>query len=172
MHADGKRQPIEQRIEKRIEILRLWLLKGVPEGNRVPGSLKDVREWTDPELGIYPIPSPNEFTRTHHRHGSRVRDIASLLADLKRASKKPAGKVQRKLSRSSEKFDRKVLDRQLEATVSQWHTERDRRLKEERRADAAEARSILLLEENAKKDALIADLRRQIAGQKVLTVVK
>lgn len=170
--AKGAHQSIEARIERRLDLLRSWLRDGIPINKHVPKNLKETRVWGDPELGIAPISSPNEFTTTHHRYGSLVREIAGLLAALKRRSTSSTKKARPKKSASLEKFDRNAFDRQLESAVSQWHTERNRRLHEEKRADAAEARSILLLEENAKKDSLIADLRRQLVAREELRVVK
>lgn len=170
--AASRRQSVEQRIERRLDVLREWLRDGVPAGESVPANLKAARVWENAELGIVPIASPNEFTTTHHLHGNRVRDIAGLLTELRKRFDRPAGKSSTRSSAAAARFDRKAFDRQLEAAVSQWHSERDRRLHEKRRADAAEARSVLLLEENARKDALIADLQRRLAGLQGLRVVE
>jgi len=170
--SKGKHQSIVERIDRRLDLLRSWRRDGVPKNKQVPGSLKEARIWQDAELGIVPISSPNEFTTTHHLHGNLVREIASLLTALRRPFTRPKAKGRQKKSGSLEKYDRKAFDRELEVVVSQWQTERDQRLRQERRADAAEARSQLLLEEHAKKDALIADLRRQIAARKGLGLVK
>lgn len=167
----AKPQTVEQRIERRLEVLREWLRNGVPVGRSIPKNLKAVRIWEESELRIQPIASPNEFTTTHRLHGPLIRDIAGILTELKKRYKQPA-RAQPKASTSVEKFDRKAFERQLEAVVSQWHSERDQRLSQERRADAAEARNVLLLEDSAKKDVLIADLRRQVAVHKGLRVVK
>ena len=167
------RQTVEQRIERRLEVLREWLRDGVPADESIPASLKAARVWENAELGILPIASPNEFTTTHHLHGNRVRDIGGLLTELKKRFDRPGGSASSpRSSAAAAKFDRKAHERQLEAAVSQWHAERDQRLHEKRRADAAEARSVLLLEENARKDALIADLQRQLASHNGLRVVE
>ena len=170
--SNGKHQSIAERIDRRRDLLRSWQRDGVPKNKRVPRNLKEARIWQDAELGIVPISSPNEFTTTHPLHGNRVREVAGLLAALQRPITRPKAKEREKKSVSLEKFDRKAFDRQLEIVVSQWQTERDKRLRQERRADAAEARSQLLLEEIAQKDVLIADLRRQIAARKGLGLVK
>jgi len=167
-----RRQTVEQRIERRLEVLRGWLRDGVPAGESIPASLKAARVWESAELGILPIASPNEFTTTHNLHGNRVRDIGGLLTELKRRFDRPASTSPTRSTAAAAKFDRKAHERQLEAVVSQWHAERDQRLHEKRRADAAEARSVLLLEENARKDALIADLQRQLASHHGLRVVE
>ncbi len=167
-----KRQSVEQRIERRLDVLRGWLSDGVPAGQSIPGSLKAVRVWEDTELGILPIVSPNEFTTTHHLHGGLVRDIGGLLTALKKRFDRPASSSSTRSSVPVATFDRKAFDRQLEAAVSQWHAERDQRLHEKRRADAAEARSVMLLEENAQKDSIIADLQHQLAARDGLRVVE
>lgn len=167
----SKRQTIEQRLERRLEVLREWHREGIPAGKTIPKDLKAARTWEDTDLGILPIGSPNEFTSTHHVHGPRVKDIAALLTELKKRFGRPVTKPMTHGSETTTKFDRRAFERQVEAMVSQWHTERDLRLQEKRRADAAEARSIMLLEENAQKDELIADLRRQLASHKGLRVV-
>lgn len=172
IESKAKHQSIAERIDRRLDLLRSWRHDGIPQNKQVPRNLKEARVWQDAELGIVPISSPNEFTTTHQLHGNDVREIASLLTALRRPTTRPKVKGRSKKSGSHEKFDRKAFDRQLGRVVSQWQTERDQRLRQERRADAAEARGVLLLEENAKKDALIADLRRQIAARKGLGLVK
>lgn len=170
-HAEVRRPSVEQRIERRLEVLRHWLREGMPEGKRIPKDLNAARKWDDLELAIVPIASPNEFTTTHPIFGERIRDIAGLLTDLRKKFDRPL-KSSLKSAVSAEKFNRKATDRQLQAAVSQWHSERDQRFKEKKRADSAEARTTLLLEESNQKDELIADLRRQLASKKGLRAVK
>ena len=168
----SKTQSVEFRIQRRIEVLREWLMEGIPVGKAVPKSLNEARIWDDADLGILPIGSPNEFTTTHHLNGNLVSEIASLLTKLKKRFGKPQRQSNSMLTSKAAKFDRNAFDRQLKAAISQWHSERDMRLQEKKRADAAEMRSVMLLEENRQKDELIADLRRQLARQKGLKVVK
>lgn len=168
----SKPQTIEQRIERRLQILREWLREGVPAGKAIPKNLKAARIWEDAELGIFPIGSPNEFTTTHDLFGRQVRDIAELLTSLHKRFGKPVGPSAPGPVAPVSKFDRRASERQLQAAVSQWQAERDQRLQEKKRADTAEARSVLLLEENKQKDQLIADLRRQLAAHGGLRVVE
>ncbi|MDF3382558.1 MULTISPECIES: hypothetical protein [unclassified Sulfitobacter] len=170
--GSDKRQTVGARIERRLEVLQSWLREGVPADKAIPKSLTAVRLWDDPELGIESIRSPNEFTKTHHTYGDRVREVAVLLSELRRESGSSAKAGAGRTSRALPSFDKRAFERQLEATVSQWHSEREQRLREQKRADSAEARSVLLLEENALKDQLIADLRRQIGAFKGLRVMK
>lgn len=163
--TSSQRQTVEERVERRLEVLRAWDREGLPIGKTIPASLTKVREWDDPELGIVPISSPNDFTKNHPLLGERIRDIAGLLTKLGRRYAPLNGKLKTrtKPTSSTSIFDRKAHERQLQAAVSQWHAERDRSLAAATRADAAEARSIALLDENAAKDRLIADLRGQLA---------
>lgn len=169
--AAPKSQTIGQRIERRLEILRHWLRDGIPAGKAIPRSLNAARLWEDAGLDIQPIKSPNEFTTTHHEHGQSVRDIAGLLTALRNRYGRPVKPLASRPA-SAAQFDRRAFDRALEAAVSQWHTERDQRLEEKKRADSAESRSVMLLDENVHKDQLIADLRRQLAAQKGLRIVE
>lgn len=163
---------VRDRIERRLEVLRLWLKEGVPQGKLVPASLTAAREWHDEELGIWPIKSPNDFTKTRSPYGKQVTDIAGLLTLLReRYTKAAVKKAARKLAAVS-KFDRQAHDRQLASVTSQWHSERSARLQEKERADAAQARSVQLLEENTKLESLIADLRRQLTARGSLKVVE
>lgn len=170
--SGSKRQTVQQRIERRLEVLQEWLREGVPPDKLVPKSLKAARVWNDAELGILPIVSPNEFTTTHKVYGKLVRDTADLLTTLKNQFGKSKRQLASTPATTTVKFDRKTFDRQLEAAVSQWHSERDQQVHEKKRADAAEMRSVMLLEENKQKDELISDLRRQLAARRGLKVVE
>jgi hypothetical protein len=170
--AGSPPQPVKQRIERRISVLRGWLRDGIPAGKAVPSSLTAAREWDDEELGIQRISSPNEFTTTHPQHSQLVRDVAGLLTELKKRYQQPASKSTRRKADPADKFDQRAHDRDLKEAVSQWHAERDRHLWQKERADSAEARSVALLEENAQMEKLIADLRRQLAKHKGLKAVE
>lgn len=166
------RDSVENRIKRRSDLLREWLRDGVPADKTIPKSLRAAREWEDSDLYIKPIASPNEFTTTHAIHGSAVRDIAELLTALKKRFDRPSEASPKQLTSEVKKFDRKANDKQLQTVVSQWHAERDEKLKEKRRADSAEARSVVLLEENAEKDEQIADLQRRLVSYEGLRTIK
>lgn len=168
--SSGESQTVAKRIERRLEVLRLWLSDGIPLGKTIPSSLNATRLWKDQELGIESIRSPNDFTMTHHVHGRSVRDIAGLLTALRDRYGRPK-KTRASHQAQVTKFDRIAIERALEAAVSQWHAERDQHLEGARSAASAEARSLMLLEENADKDRLIADLRRQLAVHQGLRVI-
>jgi len=166
------RESVENRIERRLEVLRNWLESGVPAGKSFPRSLAEARKWEDEELEILPIASPNEFTTTHCLHGRSVRDIGGLLTELKKRYDRPKRSSLKRSVNPKEKFDRKAFDRQLETAISQWHSERDKHLHQKRRADSADARSTLLLVENAQKDEQIADLQSRLVAHEGLRSVK
>ena len=167
-----QRQTVKQRIERRLEVLRAWLREGIPAGKAIPKNLTAVRLWEDADLRISPIVSPNEFTTTHHLHGPLVYDTAGLLTSLKRRYDRPGSSSQARATDIPAKFDRRAHERELASAISQWQALREKQLSEKSRADGAEARSYLLLEENAQKDELIADLRRQLTESGGLKLAK
>ena len=165
------RQSIAQRIKRRLEVLMEWKVHGVPAGKTVPKSLRSAREWEDPELGILEISSPNEFTTTHLVHGEQVREIQLLANELLKQGR-DAADTDGEVMEPPAAFDRQRFDRLLEVAVSQWHAERDRHLEQKRRAESAEGRNALLQQEIKQKDALISELRKQIASPLGLRSVK
>lgn len=166
----GRSQTVAERIERRLTVLRTWLAEGIPMGKVVPKSLNSSRLWHDDELAIQPIRSPNEFTTTHVEHGRNVKQIGELLTALARRYSRP----KRPLSKPAPipKSVHAAYDQALARAVSQWHNERDQRLVEQRRANDANTRSVSLLDENAAKDRLIADLRGQLSDKIGLRVAK
>jgi hypothetical protein len=171
-HASDRPQTVLERILRRKAVLNQWLREGVPAHKMasIPRSLREARDWDDPELGIVPIGSPNDFTKNHVAHGQHVNSIAVLLDDLKRKYSPPDKPA--RPSRPVADDDRKKLQGALTEAVSQWHAARADGLAERQRADGAEARSTLLLQENAAKDDEIADLRRRLASREGLRVVE
>jgi hypothetical protein len=168
---------VAERIERRIELLSQWLQHGVPPGKTIPLSLNKAREWDDAELGITPIGSAGDFVTTNKTHGSRIEAFDKLRKmALKRYGLPPGNKKQGRgqtpNTSSTKMIDRTISDLHITAAVSQWHSERDQRLAEQARANAAEGRSIQLLQENAERDVLIADLRRQLASHRGLRAVE
>lgn len=167
----SRRLSLQSRIQRRLDVLVEWQRKGIPPGKMAPRSLRGARDWNDPELDIVPIPSPNDFTTTHNIYGDLVKDIAGLLTSLRRKTEIIGSRKRIENIQNTPEFERDVFVKQLQAAVSQWNSERDQRLHEKKRADAAEARSMLLLQENRNKDELIADLRRQLSRPKGLKLV-
>lgn len=166
------RSSIKDRVAKRLAVLRDWKDNGLPLGAQLPDSLTAARLWDDPKLGILRISSPNEFTRNHPSVGQSVREIDSILADLRvRYADPPISKRVRRPSPPA-KHDTGAADRQLGAAVSQWHTERSKRLAAEQRAQAAESRNLLLRKDLDERDRQIAELTSRVAGSAPLRSVK
>lgn len=157
--ARFERQSVAQRIDRRLEILKIWLAEGITIAEAIPRSLTKLRVWRHDELGIYPIHSPTDFTQTHAIHGPKVRELARLLQLLK--ERQVAVNIPKKTVEAQ--FDRRAFDHLLEAVTSQWHAERDKCLTEKKRAESAEAREALLRKECVEKDILIAELRRELS---------
>jgi len=80
-HGVGGPPGVAERIARRKALLSEWLKNGIPPGKHgsLPRSLRAAREWSDAELGIVAIKSPNDFTKQHPVHGEQVRQIAQLL---------------------------------------------------------------------------------------------
>lgn len=158
---------IQSRLDRRISVLRDWLDNGVPAGFAVPTSLTKARLWENSELGIIRISSPNEFTTGHAHYGESISTIGDLLSKLRQRTLKPRGSkraesvVLEGVPRS--KSDFLSSKRALEEAVSQWHRHRDQVIHEKDRADAAEARILLLQEECRKLEMQLAELRRDLA---------
>ncbi|NUU41857.1 hypothetical protein [Tardiphaga robiniae] len=155
---------VADRIQRRKVVLLQWLDDGIPMGKRysVPRSLRAAREWDDPEIGIFRISSPNDFTQTHSVFGEGVREIARLM----NAIAKRYGQPKRPMKPSSppSKFNKSHFEQKIASIASQWHMERYARLNEQRRADAADQQSRILREENA-------DLRRKLSIYQGPTIV-
>lgn len=168
----SNRSCIEDRVAKRLVVLREWKDKGLPFGAQIPASLTAVRLWDDPDLGILKISSPNEFTRNHPRVGQSVREIDSLLAHLQGFYAPPSAKERVRRTSPATRPDHEATEKQLQAAVSQWQTQRSERLAAERRAKAAESRNLLLLKDLDERDCKIAELTAQLAGCAPLRSVK
>jgi len=73
---------LQSQIQKRLELLKLWVNSGVPGGLVLPRSLAQVRRWKNTGLGIVPIGSTSSFTKTHRKYGASVSQIESHLKRL------------------------------------------------------------------------------------------
>lgn len=169
---DPRPSSIDQRVEQRLTVLRKWLVEGLPFEAELPKSLTAARLWEDASLPVEKISSPNEFTKTHLLVGSRVCEIAALLTKLREKYGNRAPRKRTKTSTTTTVFDQTASERQLRSAVSQWHMEREKKNTAVKRAEAAEARSILLCDELSGRDKLIADLRRQLMVSGSLRPVK
>lgn len=156
---------VRDRVARRLELFRLWEKRGVPPEyvGRLPKSLRKVAQWSDADLGVYPILSPNDFSTRHSGWGELVREIQRCLAGL---SSRATYTQQKKVgaAASSRRGDRRVVEGQLADAISRWHTAREELLRERDRANSAEARCARMSLQCQDKDALIAELRRKLSA--------
>lgn len=145
---------VGQRIDARTQALQRFYIEGVPERARPHlSSLTRLREWNDPELGIHPIGSPNDFTTTHVTWGEKVVTIKALAAGLAPASSASSSP----LARSSDPdgaqatTSRRAHAQQLAKVASQYVSERDRANRLQIELDAAR-REIERLERRMRRD--------------------
>lgn len=162
------RLSLKERIEARVVVLEAWRDHGVPEGRPIPKSLAAVRRWSAPELGIYPIGSPNGFTLTDPVHGKAVsRILAAITAILAAYPAAASGQTQ-----ESETQPRQDLTR----IVSQWHSERAlaQDLARQRLVDATNyLRDTAALRARIEElEGTVADLTRKVSGSAGLRIVE
>jgi len=161
---------VAERIEQRLVLLRGWLANGIPDGVDLPSSLTTLRKWDVAELGVERIASPNEFTKSHPAHGRQVAEAQRLLGDLiKRHARPTTTKATR--NAAADAAEARLNAAAFTRAVSQWHAERDANDKLRTRTEAAQSLSATLRRENAEKDALIADLTRQLSGRNGMRTV-
>ena len=167
VHGVGSPPSVAEQIARRKALLSEWLKNGIPPGKHgsLPRSLRAAREWNDAELGIAAIKSPNDFTKRHPVNGEQVRQIADLLEAIAKRYVRPKNRVVKAAPATGAKSDRKEADRLLSEIASQWHAEHHERLRQERRAEAAEQRCKLLLRDNA-------ELTRKLGASDELKVVR
>lgn len=169
----NKRGSVQSRVERKREVLALWIRDGVPPEKleSLPSSLTEARKWEDPELGVWAIKSPNDFLLAHEVWGVDVKAIQKHLTFLKGRYKRT-----RRPSKSSEAPSNRAelleLNDAIQKMASQWSTEREMRLQEAARADSAEMRAAILLKENTANQAEIADLRRQLSRLQGLRIIE
>jgi hypothetical protein len=77
LNVESLKPDLEHPISRRLAILREWEKDGIPEGQSLPTSLNQVRTWNAPELGILPIGSAGDFTKTNSDHGKSIMRISS-----------------------------------------------------------------------------------------------
>lgn len=173
-NSEARKASVHQRIMVMKSTLNKWLTDGIPPGKTtsLPSSLREARDWEDPELNIQPIGSPNDFTTTNRKWGQDVREIARLLTRLNNLYDQGPRTKKIPSQHTANKGDDKMVRQDLVAAVSQWHSERDARERERKRADAAETRLSLISAESAQKDSEIADLRSRLAHRDGLRVVE
>lgn len=171
-NSSPKNSTVHSRLERRIHVLKSWFADGVPFGKELPSSLTQARKWTDDELGIAPISSPNDFTTGHPTYGPLVREIAALLAANRKRLARPAAKRSNKPDTATKNFDRNDFDRQLASAISKWHMERSERLEAEKRVISLSIRIEILQTEIARMAEINADQTRQLSSVHGLRAVE
>ncbi len=152
------------RVRRKREVLQLWFDNGIPHDklDSLPSSLNQARKWSDAELGLHPIGSPNNFTTRHLDVGDDVQAIATLIAAIHEKLKRPG----RKKNRDSHqpKVTAKEVEQTLSALVSQWHVAREDARRHKVRADLAEKHRDLARDELRSAQVELAELRRRLSS--------
>lgn len=164
---------VQSRVKRKREVLALWIRDGVPPEKleSLPSSLTEARNWEDRDLGIWAIKSPNDFLLTHEVWGSDIKAIQTHLTFL-RGRYKRSPRRSKSRETSTNRAELLELNDEIRRMASQWSTEREMRLQEAARADSAEMRAAVLLEENTANQAEIADLRRQLSRLQGLRIIE
>lgn len=164
---------VRDRVQRRLELLRLWEKQGLPPNYVacLPHSLRKIAQWSDVDLGVYPILSPNDFSTQHPVWGESVREIQSCLVRL---SSRTSSAVRKKTGvvASNTRNDLQAVERLLADTISRWHSVREELLRERDRANSAEARCARMSLQCQDKDALIAELRRKLAAFESIRAIR
>lgn len=163
---------VQDRVGRRLTVLRDWQKNGIPDEHmgKTPLSLRQAARWSDASLGVYPIPSPNDFSTKHAVWGNAILEIQSLIEKLSfRYKKSNSGRTKK----ASEKNLRDAtIHKQLEDAVSRWHSEREEAMRQRERAESAEARAMRISLELRSKEALIAELRKQLVALEAVRIIK
>jgi chromosome segregation ATPase len=77
-------------VEKKLAVLRRYVLEGITDGVFVPQSVAQFRRWEDDALDLNRIGSPNTLNSRSSPHNQDIIDeLSELLTTLKRLQKKP-----------------------------------------------------------------------------------
>jgi hypothetical protein len=120
---------VHVRLEKKIAVLRKWVSKKIPEDcrKRMRFSIKWVAEWSDPELGVEAIGSPNAISK-NGPYRDLVGEVQELLVSLQKTSRAYRTRGEENAILKAEVKDLKRVNKNLS---DQWHVERDKRKAEE-----------------------------------------
>lgn len=174
------RSLLQVRIQRRLEVLREWKKSGVPDGQLIPLSLTELREWNDPALGIQRIASPNSFTKSHPQHGAAIVKLAALLGELHEKFRQPVlrrrvhEKTQNRLADRVAELneDLAAADERLLATVEQWLSEKSAASDAMVRIKSLQRKIDQQTQTLSERDSEIAELRRQLTPNRRLKVVE
>ena len=119
----GRRLAARNEIEKKLVVLRKYVLEGIPPGAFVPTSMTQFRKWSDESLELNLIGSPNTLNlKISPQNHDKIMELDGLLGRLRRQQKKPkkprpsATQVIENLGEANS-----VLKRMNDALVSRVH---------------------------------------------------
>lgn len=171
----ARRSSVLERVKARSKLLARWLKEGVPQDRirSLPSSLREAAKWEDQANGIEPIPSPNDFTRTHPEWGTAVGRIDEMLREVRARYQVPRQKKSASAQAATSRAESEKLEALLQKVVSQWHVARDAAV---RSKEALEYEKAIVLELTAQiafkeaeligKENEIAALRRELRSLK------
>lgn len=153
LHPTSTPGTVAQRLDARIQALQNFYVDGVPERARPHlSSLTRLRKWDDPGLGIYPIGSPNDFTkRADNRWREKVATIEALAKGLSSAPTAPSSQPAQPGKPEDARASKTVHAKQLARVASQYASERTRANALQNELDAAH-RTIKVLERRLRPD--------------------
>lgn len=129
-------------IQKKLIVLRGYVLEGIPSGAFVPESVNQFRYWVDEAHGLKIIGSPNTLnSRSSPHNQDMINELFELLDKIKRLKKKPAKrrpKAAEKLQLlTAERDDFERLNASLASRIHELRTELEyqAQLAEQRRND-------------------------------------
>ena len=78
--ADSNKVDAQERIQRKLEVLKSYRTDGIPLGAFVPQSMNQFRAWEDKPKGIFRIGSPNTMSATSSPHNRElIEKVKSLL---------------------------------------------------------------------------------------------
>jgi len=113
---------VQNKLEKKIVVLSKWVRAGIPKrwrGN-VRFSIRWVAEWSDSELGVDAIGSPNTISK-NGPYRDLIIEVQALLLSLQKTSRAYQTKSEENVLLKAEV---KYLKRENRKLSDQWHSER------------------------------------------------
>jgi hypothetical protein len=159
----GPLPSIEERIARKLEVLREWTQNGVPVEHlgSMPRSLRDARTWEDVKLNVYKIGSPNEFVKTHDRWGESLVQIERCIFDLVEAYRvnRVLPKKSRKVEKPANEVELISLREQMRNLVRQWNEAREE-------ADSWKGKAVSAERRLSRTKTALAEARAEISRLK------
>lgn len=109
MSSNSSRQECARiEIEKKLAVLREYVIRGIPSDAFVPLSVAQFRKWVDDANDLRCIGSPNTLnSRSSPHNQDKIDEMFDLLAKIKRLRKKPA----KRRPQTAEKLERLAYER-------------------------------------------------------------